>query len=85
MAFKLENFHSDTSNAKSTLGGVCYYRYDNADSDDYTEAGYFPNNLGLKVGDRIVIIPEERQFVDILAWVSDITDGVIKVEDCVSE
>lgn len=85
MAFKLENFHSDTSNAKSTLGGVCYYRYDNADGDDYTVAGYFPNNLGLKLFDRIVIIPEEKQYLDTLAYVSDITDGVVTVEDCVSE
>lgn len=85
MAFKLENFWSDTSNAHSTLGGINYYRYDNTDGDDYTAAGYFPSDLGLKLYDRIIIIPEERQYVDVQCWVSDITDGVITISECVSE
>lgn len=57
MAFKLENFGSEVANAKSILGGICYYRFFNADNDTITTAGYFPPDLGLKVGDRICVIP----------------------------
>lgn len=57
MAFKLENFGSEVANAKSILGGVAYYRYWNQDNDDLSVAGYFPKNLGLKLGDRITVIP----------------------------
>ena len=57
MAFKLENFGSEVANAKSILGGICYYRFFNADNDTITTPGYFPSDLGLKVGDRICVIP----------------------------
>lgn len=57
MAFKLENFGSEVANAKSIIGGIAYYRYFNADGDDLSTAGYFPKNLGLKLGDRICVIP----------------------------
>ena len=77
MAFKLTNFGSEVANAKSILGGVCYYRYFNADGDDLTTAGYFPGNLGLKEGDRICIIPADLTKLDEWYGVSDVTDGVV--------
>lgn len=79
MAFKLTNFGSEVANAKSILGGVCYYRYFNADGDTLTTAGYFPSNLGLKEGDRICVIPDDLTKLDVWYGVSDITDGVVTV------
>ena len=56
MAFVLKNF-GQKSQRKIHLGWrICYYRYFNA-AGDITTAGYFPSNLGLKVGDRICVIP----------------------------
>lgn len=79
MAFKKENFGSEIANAKSILGGVCYYRYHNADGDTITTAGYFPSDLGLKLGDRICVIPATLTNADAWYGVSDITDGVVTV------
>lgn len=79
MAFKLTNFGSEVANAKSILGGVCYYRYFNADGDTLTTAGYFPSNLGLKEGDRICVIPADLTDPDVWYYVSDLTDGVVTV------
>lgn len=79
MAFKLENFGSEVANAKSILGGVCYYRYFNADGDTITTAGYFPNTLGLKVGDRICVIPATLTNPDAWHYVASITSGVVTV------
>ena len=79
MAFTLKNFGSEVANAKSILGGVCYYRYFNADGDTITTAGYFPSNLGLKVGDRICVIPDDLSNADVWYYVSDVTDGVVTV------
>lgn len=79
MAFKIEQFGAEIANAKSILGGVCYYRYDNADGDTITTAGYFPGNLGLKEGDRICVIPADRTEADAWHYVSDVTDGVVTV------
>lgn len=80
MAFKLENFGSEVANAKSIIGGVCYYRYYNAGGDTITTAGYFPSNLGLKVGDRICVIPATLTNVDVWYGVSAIsTAGVVTV------
>lgn len=79
MAFKIENFGAEVANAKSILGGVCYYRYFNADGDTLTTAGYFPANLGLKVGDRICVIPDDLSNLDVWYYVSDLTDGVVTV------
>lgn len=79
MAFKLKNFGSEVANAKSILGGVCYYRYFNADDDTLTTAGYFPGNLGLKVGDRICVIPATLANLDVWYGVSDVSDGVVTV------
>lgn len=79
MAFKLENFGSEVANAKSILGGVCYYRYFNADDDTLTTAGYFPGNLGLKVGDRICVIPADLTTLDVWYGVATVADGVVTV------
>lgn len=79
MAFKIEQFGAEIANAKSILGGVCYYRYDNAEGDTITTAGYFPGNLGLKEGDRICVIPADRTTADAWHYVSDVTDGVVTV------
>lgn len=79
MAFTLKNFGSEVANAKSILGGICYYRYFNAEGDTLTTAGYFPSNLGLKVNDRICVIPDDPSNADVWYYVSDITDGVVTV------
>ena len=79
MAFEIKQFGAEVANAKSILGGVCYYRYDNADGDTITTAGYFPGNLGLKEGDRICVIPADRTEADAWYYVSDVTDGVVTV------
>lgn len=79
MAFKITNFGSEVANAKSILGGICYYRYFNADGDTLTTAGYFPSNLGLKEGDRICVIPDDVSNLDVWYYVSDVTDGVVTV------
>lgn len=79
MAFKLTNFGSEVANAKSILGGVSYYRYFNEGGDTLTTAGYFPSDLGLKVGDRICVIPATLSSLDVWYYVSDITDGVVTV------
>lgn len=79
MAFKLENFGSEVANAKSILGGVCYYRYFNADGDTLTTAGYFPGNLGLKVGDRICVIPATLSNLDEWYGVSAVSGSTVTV------
>lgn len=79
MAFKIENFGSEVANAKSILGGVCYYRYFNADGDTITTAGYFPGNLGLKVGDRICVIPATLSNADAWYYVSAISGSTVTV------
>lgn len=79
MAFKLENFGSELANAKSILGGVCYYRYFNADGDTLTTAGYFPGNLGLKVGDRICVIPATLTNKDVWYGVSAVSGSTVTV------
>lgn len=82
MAFKIENFGSEVANAKSILGGICYYRFFNADNDTITTAGYFPSNLGLKVGDRICVIPATLTKADKWYGVSAISDaGVVTVAE----
>lgn len=79
MAFTLKNFGSEVANAKSILGGICYYRYFNANGDTLTTAGYFPGNLGLKENDRICVIPADPSNADVWYYVSDVTDGVVTV------
>lgn len=85
MAFKLENFGSEVANAKSILGGVCYYRYFNADADTITTAGFFPSNLGLKEGDRICVIPADLTKIDEWYGVSSVADGVVTVAALTAE
>lgn len=79
MSFKLQNFGSEVANAKSILGGVCYYRYFNADGDTITTAGYFPGNLGLKVGDRICVIPATLSNADAWYYVSAVSGSTVTV------
>lgn len=79
MAFAIKNFGSEVANAKSILGGICYYRFFNEDGDTLTTAGYFPGNLGLKVNDRICVIPDDPSNADVWYYVSDVTDGVVTV------
>lgn len=79
MAFKLENFGSEVANAKSIFGGVCYYRYFNAGGDTITTAGYFPGNLGLKVGDRICVIPATLSNADAWYYVSAVSGSTVTV------
>lgn len=79
MAFKLENFGSEVANAKSILGGIAYYRYFNADGDTLTTAGYFPGDLGLKVGDRICVIPATLANKDVWYGVSAVSGSTVTV------
>ena len=79
MSFKLQNFGSEVANAKSILGGVCYYRYFNADGDTITTAGYFPGKLGLKVGDRICVIPATLSNADAWYYVSAVSGSTVTV------
>lgn len=79
MSFNLKNFGSDSSNAKSTLGGISYYRYFNQTNDSITTAGYFPADLGLNIGDRILVIPANLNNEDELYVVSSISNRVITV------
>lgn len=80
MAFSLKNFGSEVANAKSILGGICYYRFFNADGDTLTTAGYFPSNLGLKVNDRICVIPADPSNADVWYYVSAVAaDGKVTV------
>lgn len=79
MSFKLDNFGSDSSNAKSTLGGVRYYRYYNKNSDTITTAGYFPAELGLDVGDRIAVIPASKTEADEFYVVTSIANRKVVV------
>lgn len=82
MAFVLKNFGAEVANAKSILGGVCYYRYFNASGDTLTTAGYFPSNLGLKVGDRICVIPQTLTQKDAWYGVSAVAaDGKVTVAE----
>ena len=80
MAFKIENFGSEVANAKSILGGICYYRYFNEEGDDLTLEGFFPSNLGLKFGDRICVIPADVTYADAWYGVTNVDDnGVVTV------
>lgn len=79
MAFKIKNFGSEVANAKSILGGIRYFRYFDEDGDTLTTAGFFPANLGLKLYDRICVIPTDPTDADVWYYVSDVTDGVVTV------
>ena len=73
--FKINNWGSDTSNVKNSLGGISYFRYYNEENNDITAAGYFPDNLRLKVGDRIVCIPQDTSAADELYVVTAVHNG----------
>lgn len=79
MAFKIENFGAEIANAKSTLGGTCYYRYFNEDNNTLTTAGYFPATLGLEVGDRIRVIPAVKTNPDEIYIVTSISNRTVVV------
>ncbi|MBR4420170.1 MAG: hypothetical protein IKT32_04755 [Clostridia bacterium] len=85
MAFKIERFGSDSSNAKSILGGIHYYRYFNKDNNTITAAGYFPADLGLEVGDRICVTPATVTDADKWYVVSDITNRTVTVAELGSD
>lgn len=77
MAFKLTNFYSEEANVKSILGGVCYYKYRAPNGDTVTSSKYFPADLGLKVGDRVTVIPYDLTSADTACYVSAVAaDGV---------
>jgi hypothetical protein len=80
MGFKLDNFGTEVANAKGTLGGICYYRYRNSEGDDLTTPGYFPALLGLNVGDRIFVIPQDASNADDLYVVTSIANRTVEVE-----
>lgn len=80
MAFKLENFGAEVANAKSTLGGICYYRYFNKENDTLTTAGYFPATLGLEVGDRIRVIPSVKTDADEIYIVTSTANRTVTVK-----
>ena len=80
MGFKLDNFGTEVANAKGTLGGICYYRYRNDEGDDLETAGYFPALLGLNVGDRIFVIPQDPSNADELYVVTSIANRTVEVE-----
>lgn len=80
MGFKLDNFGTEVANAKGTLGGICYYRYRNDEGDDLTKAGYFPANLGLNVGDRIYVIPQDASEADELWVITSIANRTVEAE-----
>lgn len=79
MAFDINRFGSNSSNIKSILGGVNDYRYYNKDSNTLTTPGYFPDNLGLEVGDRIRVVPKTKTNADEIYVVSSVTNGVVTV------
>lgn len=79
MAFILDNFGADTSNAKASLGGIKYFRYFNKNNDTITNAGYFPADLGLEIGDRICVIPSSVTDADVWYVVESITNRKVKV------
>lgn len=80
MAFEISRFGSDSSNVKSILGGVNYYRYFNKDNNTLTTPGYFPSDLGLEVGDRIHVVPATKTDPDEVYVVSTIVNGVITMK-----
>lgn len=80
MSFKLENFGAEVANAKSTIGGICYYRYFNETGDTLTNAGYFPATLGLEVGDRIRVIPETTTDADEIYIVTSVANRTVTVK-----
>ena len=79
MAFNLTQFGSNSSNIKSILGGVNRYYYYNKDGNTLTTPGYFPNNLGLDVGDRIQVVPKVKTDPEEIYVVSSVVDGVVTV------
>lgn len=86
MSFKVDNFGAEIANAKSLLKGVNYYRYEIPSGDTITTAGYFPKDLGLKLGDRIWVIPATKTDADKQYVVSNISAyGVITVSEAAGQ
>lgn len=79
MAFDITRFGSDSSNVKSILDGVRYYRYFNKDNNTLTTPGYFPADLGLNVGDRIAVVPSTKTNADELYIVTSVANRVVTV------
>lgn len=79
MAFDITRFGSDSSNVKSILDGVRYYRYFNKDNNTLTTPGYFPADLGLNVGDRIAVVPSTKTNADEMYIVTSVANRVVTV------
>lgn len=79
MAFDITQFGSDSSNVKSILDGVRYYRYFNKDNNTLTTPGYFPADLGLNVGDRIAVVPSTKTNADEMYIVTSVENRVVTV------
>lgn len=82
--FKIDNWGSDTSNAKGMMAGQRYYRYFNEENNDITASGYFPANLCLEKGDRIVVIPSDTDNSDELYVVTAVSAGVATIAKATS-
>lgn len=82
--FKIGNWGSDTSNAKGMMAGQRYYRYFNEENNDITASGYFPANLCLEKGDRIVVIPSDTDNADELYVVTAVSAGVATIAKATS-
>lgn len=82
--FKIDNWGSDTSNAKGMMAGQRYYRYFNEENNDITASGYFPANLCLEKGDRIVVIPSDTDNADELYVVTAVSAGVATIAKATS-
>lgn len=80
MSFEIKNFGAEVANAKSTLGGICYYRYFNEENNTLTTAGYFPATLGLEVGDRIRVIPSVKTDADEIYIVNSTANRTVTVK-----
>lgn len=61
MAFKSFNFYSTVSNIQNIKTQISHYEYWNENDNDVTEAGYFPEVLGLKAGDRITVYSDDKE------------------------
>ena len=79
MAFVSTNFGAQMANLKNMFGAPSYWFYWNQGGDTITTAGYFPADLGLKVGDRILVAPATLTNADAWYTVTTISGGKVTV------
>ena len=85
MAFKIENFGSDTANIKPIINPDAphYWVYFNAGADTVTTAGYIPAatvaSIGIKAGDRIRVIPKVLTGKDVEYYAVISAAGVLTI------